>query len=201
MVKSTLACLKVAKLGLKFAVTQTCFDQLLSQKQITSDPRPYEVTFSITILWLTRLSISTHLRSLTNRLSVFCRRAHSRKQLDKAEDAVGDLKRILDLQPRNSAALQDLREWTGDADLKAGTVNSLFQLVDPTKLGASETGQDEMTRIQISEVYRSKLTKGKPTPTVAPSGDASKRPTMPLVSDASSRSEYACFTVKGVMYR
>ncbi|VDK38009.1 unnamed protein product [Taenia asiatica] len=58
------------------------------------------------------------------------RRAHARKALGKLDEAVSDLKRVLDVEPRNSTALKDLSAWTGDSNLRAGSINSIFKLID-----------------------------------------------------------------------
>uniref|UniRef100_A0A5K3FD53 RNA polymerase II-associated protein 3 n=2 Tax=Mesocestoides corti TaxID=53468 RepID=A0A5K3FD53_MESCO len=92
------------------------------------------------------------------------RRAQSRRALGKDAEAVADLKRILDIEPHNSTALKDLRIWTGDSDLRAGSVNSIFKLVDIEKAASAD-----LHRVQISEVGTDHGPK--------PSGDADqKRP-------------------------
>ena len=77
----------------------------------------------------------------------WCRRAHVRKAMGKLDGAVSDLKRILDIEPRNTRALDDLRAWTGESSLRLGQVNSVFKLVN-----ASEHTSDALRRIAISEV-------------------------------------------------
>ena len=59
---------------------------------------------------------------------------------------MSDLKRILDIEPRNSVALKDLSVWTGESDLGLGSVNSVFKLVDIS--GVVSNG---LCRIPISE--------------------------------------------------
>ncbi|VDD75962.1 unnamed protein product [Mesocestoides corti] len=98
------------------------------------------------------------------RLAFLTRRAQSRRALGKDAEAVADLKRILDIEPHNSTALKDLRIWTGDSDLRAGSVNSIFKLVDIEKAASAD-----LHRVQISEVGTDHGPK--------PSGDADqKRP-------------------------
>ncbi|KAL5112418.1 RNA polymerase II-associated protein 3 [Taenia crassiceps] len=58
------------------------------------------------------------------------RRAHARKALGKLDEAISDLKRVLDIEARNSAALKDLSAWTGDSNLCAGSINSIFKIID-----------------------------------------------------------------------
>ncbi|VDO09420.1 unnamed protein product [Rodentolepis nana] len=78
----------------------------------------------------------------------YFRRAQARKALGKVEEAISDLKRILDIEPRNSAALKDLSAWTGEVDLCAGSINSLYKLIDISEA----TGSSDLRRIKISEV-------------------------------------------------
>ncbi|VDM19054.1 unnamed protein product [Hydatigera taeniaeformis] len=75
------------------------------------------------------------------------RRAHARKALGKLDEAVSDLKRILDIEPRNSIALKDLGAWTGDSNLRAGSINSIFKIVDVSRVTSKA-----LRPIQISEV-------------------------------------------------
>ncbi|VDL62165.1 unnamed protein product [Hymenolepis diminuta] len=75
-------------------------------------------------------------------------RAQARKALGKTEEAINDLKRILDIEPRNSVALKDLSAWTGEVDLHAGSINSLYKLIDVSKA----TNAPDLCRIKISEV-------------------------------------------------
>nr|CDS32354.1 RNA polymerase II associated protein 3 [Hymenolepis microstoma] len=76
------------------------------------------------------------------------RRAQARKALGKVEEAISDLKRILEIEPRNSAALKDLSTWTEEVDLRAGSINSLYKLIDVSEA----TSFSDLCRIKISEV-------------------------------------------------
>lgn len=80
------------------------------------------------------------------------RRAHARKALGKLGEAVSDLKRVLDIEPRNSTALKDLSAWTGDSNLRAGSINSIFKLID-----ISGVIPNDLRRIPISEVSGTRL--------------------------------------------
>ncbi|KAH9285562.1 RNA polymerase II-associated protein 3 [Echinococcus granulosus] len=73
-------------------------------------------------------------------------RAHARKALGKLEEAASDLKRVLDIEPRNSTALKDLSALTGDSNLRAGFINSIFKLID-----ISEVTSNDLRHIPISE--------------------------------------------------
>ncbi|KAM7539563.1 hypothetical protein Aperf_G00000023387 [Anoplocephala perfoliata] len=112
------------------------------------------------------------------------RRAQARKALGKLEEAISDLKRILDIEPRNSAALKDLAAWTGETNLRAGSVNSLYKLIDVAK-AVNSSG---LRRIQISEVggevrqkIRKQIETSKSSSSAnAASGDGSAQMNTPL---------------------
>nr|CDS32355.1 RNA polymerase II associated protein 3 [Hymenolepis microstoma] len=113
----------------------------------------------------------------------FYRRAQARKALGKVEEAISDLKRILDIEPRNSAALKDLSTWTGEVDLRAGSINSLYKLIDVSEA----TSFSDLCRIKISEVgseealVKSQKKSTKSTPSV--DGPTSNSPNPRLLKE------------------
>lgn len=109
------------------------------------------------------------------------RRAQARKCLDKLDDAIADLKRVLDIEPRNSASLKDLSAWTGSADLRAGSVNSIYRLIDPSIIDGA-VASSSFRRVPIAEVGTGTRPFKPPRKYVGASGDSFGVKSVPAAS-------------------